>query len=342
MHISTLVGFVFAIIPLVAGHGSVTHITIDGKTYEGPKSGDQDLQSPVRMISTPSPVKGADNPAMNCGQDARPAALVADANPGSKVSFGWRSGEDGVLWPHNLGPMITYMAACNGPCAQADVANAKFFKIHQVGQKQDGSWFQDDLHNNADATVDMTLPNNLPAGEYLIRHEIIALHLAGDVGGAEFYPSCSQIRLSAPANPSTASLPTDTVTFPGGYSDNDPGIHVNVFDDNFKYTNFPGPAVITDVPSSSPSANNGPASGTITSGPATSTIALNDTAPTAVVPGKGGSCSNKKRRSLDGAKRRRSHKMRDLGVKQALEIVAKHEAILEHKRHASRFFRNLL
>ena len=334
---------------------------IDGKRFEGPKPGDQALKSPVRVISTASPVKGANNPAINCGQDARPAALVADANPGSKVSFGWRSGEDGVRWPHNRGPMITYMAACNGPCAQADVAKAKFFKIHEVGQKQDGSWFQLDLCmsfismllprriltlfsvNNDDATVDMTLPNNPPAGEYLIRHEIIALHLGGDVGGAEFYPSCSQIRLSAPKNLSTASLPTDTVTFPGGCSDNDPGILVNVFAGDFKYTDFPGPAVIADVPSSSsPNANNGPASGTATSRPATSTIALNDTAPTTVVPSKGGSCSSKKRRSVDGAKKKRYQNKRASGVKDALKVVAKREAVLEHKLRASRFFRNLI
>jgi hypothetical protein len=343
MRFSFLIGFAYALLPLVAAHGSVTHMDIDGKRFEGPKPGDQDLKSPVRVIRTASPVKGANNPAMNCGQDARPAALVADANPGSRVSFGWRSGEEGVRWPHNRGPMITYMAACNGPCAQADVAKAKFFKIHEVGQKQDGSWFQLDLFNNDDATVDMTLPNNLPAGEYLIRHEIIALHLGGDVGGAEFYPSCSQIRLSAPKNPSTASLPTDTVTFPGGYSDNDPGILVNVFAGDFKYTNFPGPAVIADVPSSSsPNANNGLASGTATSRPATSTIALNDTAPTTVVPSKGGSCSSKKRRSVDGAKKKRYQNKRASGVKDALKVVAKREAVLEHKLRASRFFRNLI
>lgn len=104
----------------------------------------------------------------------------------------------------------------------------------------------------------LKLPNNLAPGDYLIRHEIIALHLAVSKGGAEFYPSCTQVRVGGNAN----GKPDDTVTFPGGYSDNDPGIFVpgvsivllshmgfslltrrhKVFDGNLKYV-FPGPPI---------------------------------------------------------------------------------------------------
>lgn len=37
------------------------------------------------------------------------------------------------------------------------------------------------------------LPTALPSGDYLIRHEILALHLGNEPGGAEFYPSCTQV-----------------------------------------------------------------------------------------------------------------------------------------------------
>lgn len=76
-------------------------------------------------------------------------------------------------------------------------------------------------------TANVTLPKNLASGDYLLRHEIIALHLGNEPGGAEFYPSCSQIRISASNNSETlAVLPTETVSLPGAYSDNDPGIFV--------------------------------------------------------------------------------------------------------------------
>lgn len=50
-------------------------------------------------------------------------------------------------WPHNTGPMLTYMANCGpNPCNQFDIANAKWFKIQQIGRTSPGSaWAQADL-----------------------------------------------------------------------------------------------------------------------------------------------------------------------------------------------------
>ena len=57
----------------------------------------------------------------------------------------------------------------------------------------------DDHFTHAEHIVDggpanVTIPSDLAPGQYLIRHEIIALHLATQLGGAEFYPSCTQVR----------------------------------------------------------------------------------------------------------------------------------------------------
>ena len=94
-------------------------------------------------------------------------------------------------------------------------------------------------------SLTLALPDNLKAGDYLVRHEvccslssttvsvltityqIIALHLATSKGGAEFYPSCTQIRVGG----SGTGVAKDTVSFPGAYSDNDPGI----FDPTVRY-----------------------------------------------------------------------------------------------------------
>ena len=70
--------------------------------------------------------------------------------------------------------------------------------------------------------ISATVPNNLAPGNYLIRHEIIALHLAEKVGGAEFYPSCTQVKVGGSGNGTPKS--SELVSFPGGYSDTDPGI----------------------------------------------------------------------------------------------------------------------
>ena len=69
-----------------------------------------------------------------------------------------------------------------------------------------------------------TLPKSLASGGYLVRHEIIALHLANEKGKAEFYPSCQQIKVGG----SETGVPSEDqlLSFPGAYSDDDPGIFV--------------------------------------------------------------------------------------------------------------------
>ena len=80
------------------------------------------------------------------------------------------------------------------------------------------------LHAGNGDSFDVTLPQNLSPGGYLIRHEIIGLHLADTVGGAEYYPSCTQIRVGGDGT----GAPSDTVSFPGAYSASDPGIKINI------------------------------------------------------------------------------------------------------------------
>ena len=50
-------------------------------------------------------------------------------------------------WPHNTGPMLTYLANCgSSPCSQFDITNSRWFKIAQIGRKSPGSaWAQADL-----------------------------------------------------------------------------------------------------------------------------------------------------------------------------------------------------
>ena len=64
-------------------------------------------------------------------------------------------------------------------------------------------------------------PSRLPVEPRLTSlRQIIALHLAVTEGGAEFYPSCTQVQVTGNGN----GQPNQTVNFPGAYSDDDPGI----------------------------------------------------------------------------------------------------------------------
>ncbi|KAG9311214.1 glycoside hydrolase family 61 protein [Chiua virens] len=194
------------LLPQVRAHGYVAQVTIDGTVYPGNLPNAQPTPSIIRQINTIDPVKGASNAYLNC----------------VNFKFCGKTG-DGTNWPHNTGPLMTYMASCgNTTCDQYDSTYAEWFKIEETGlEPGNTTWYQQNIMNGQPANV--TIPSTLQSGQYLIRHEIIALHLATTIGGAEFYPSCTQVNVGgSQVGMATAS---EEVTFPGGYSDTDPGIY---------------------------------------------------------------------------------------------------------------------
>lgn len=240
---------------LVSAHGFLSAMTIDGKNFKGNVPNGATNPSGLRQVADIVPIKGANNPDVNCGIKAQPASLSLDAMPGSQLTFDWRGG-DGSKWPHNIGPMFTYMASCGSTtCDKFDAEKAKWFKIQEVGRKTDGSgqWFQQDLFNGGVAPAQ--IPPTLAPGNYLIRHEIMGLHLATSMGGAEFYAGCAQLKVGGSQTGTPAS--NELVSLPGAYKDSDPGIFdPSVFDTKAPYT-FPGPVVthLADSNSTTPSTN---------------------------------------------------------------------------------------
>ncbi|KAK3332575.1 glycoside hydrolase [Cercophora scortea] len=86
--------------------------------------------------------------------------------------------------------------------------------------------------------VSFTVPKNVPSGKYLVRVESIALHLAQNPGGAQFYISCGQVNVTSGGN----GTPGPLVAFPGAYKSSDPGLIWPNSPPRTSYT-APGPAV---------------------------------------------------------------------------------------------------
>jgi hypothetical protein len=260
--VSALLLSLVVFFPYVEAHGYVSKLGVDGTPYTGQEpteDGQPTDPSVVRRISTIDPVKGANNSFLNCGQNGTVASLVAPTNAGSALTFQWEAG-GGEGWPHNTGPLMFYLANCGDTaCDQFDSTTAKWFKIAQIGLESDEvTWYQQNLMNGQAANV--TLPSNIAPGNYIVRHEIIALHLANEMGGAEFYPSCSQLNISGTGT--GAPTPDELVSFPGAYSDDDPGIYVpDIFNGPISNYSFPGPPVASFVPSSASGSGSSTASG---------------------------------------------------------------------------------
>nr|GAT60280.1 predicted protein [Mycena chlorophos] len=234
-------------------HGWVGSVNIGGTLYMGDGLGTSGSPpSVIRQVDTNSPVTSVSDPNLGCGPNAQLAQEVAPANPGDAIAVYWVSTEG--PWFHNVGPMLSYLANCGTtPCTEFEASQAMWFKIEQVGRDPGSTaWAQASM--NSGAPANLSLPSNLAAGGYLLRHEIIALQNAVSEGGAEFYASCTQLSVGGSGD----GVPTqdDLVKLPGAYSATDPGILVDVYSNpNAPYT-FPGPpiaAFVTDGSGSSSS-----------------------------------------------------------------------------------------
>jgi len=144
-------------------------------------------------------------------------------------------------WPSShKGPVIDYLASCNGACSTVDKTALEFFKIDEQGLISDttapGTWASDDLISNNNSWV-ITIPTGIASGPYVLRHEIIALHSAGSIDGAQNYPQCINLEVTGGGSDVPAGTLGEAL-----YKDTDPGISVNIYTTGLSYV-IPGPTL---------------------------------------------------------------------------------------------------
>ncbi|EMD89537.1 glycoside hydrolase family 61 protein [Bipolaris maydis ATCC 48331] len=166
---------------------------------------------------------------------------VITVQAGSKATLTWRhtltSGPNDVVDASHKGPVMAYMKKVTDAKTDSGVGGG-WFKIAQ--DAFDGSkWGVDRLiANQGNQTV--TIPACIAPGQYLLRGELIALHAASQLLGAQFYMECAQINVVG----GSASKTPATVSFPGAYKQDDAGIVYNLYAGLKNYT-APGPDVFT-------------------------------------------------------------------------------------------------
>jgi cellulase len=163
------------------------------------------------------PTTSYNNSDIICHKSATNAQIAAPVKAGGKVELQW------TPWPvSHHGPVIDYMANCNGPCETVDKTTLSWFKVDQVGllnpNVTSGYWGTDVLINNNNSWV-VEIPPTLAKGNYVLRHEIIALHAAGSAGGAQVYPQCVNLAVSGTGTAKPAGIPATQF-----YTPTDPGI----------------------------------------------------------------------------------------------------------------------
>ena len=131
---------------------------------------------------------------------------------------------------------VSDASTADGSTGWFKVFQASWAKNPSGGSGDDDFWGVKDL-NACCGKLNVKIPSDIPAGDYLLRAEAIALHAAGGSGGAQLYMTCFELSVSGGGS---ASPPT--VSFPGAYRASDPGILVNIYAPLSTYI-APGPSV---------------------------------------------------------------------------------------------------
>ena len=131
-----------------------------------------------------SPVTDVASADLRCNAGAAPAGATVTVAAGSTLGF---EADQPAFHP---GPFNMYLARAPGAAAAFDGAGAVWARVWTQGARADMGWDMDQ------ARWTFVLPRSTPPGEYLLRIEHIALHAASVAGGAQFYISCAQIRVT--------------------------------------------------------------------------------------------------------------------------------------------------
>ncbi|KAK2059068.1 family 61 glycosyl hydrolase [Colletotrichum caudatum] len=230
----------------VAAHGHVTNIVINGVSYRN--------YIPVQDPYTSNPplvagwtIEQRDNgfvapnaynaPDIICHRQAVSGNGRITVAAGDTVQLQWTE------WPDShKGPVIDWLANCNGPCNLIDKTDLRFFKIDGAGlidpPQRTNRWAATDLINNGNAWL-VRIPSNVAPGHYVLRHEIIALHSANQQNGAQSYPQCINLEITGTGTDNPPVTPGTAL-----YGANDPGILYNIYRDNLNDYVVPGDAII--------------------------------------------------------------------------------------------------
>ncbi|KAF7797709.1 hypothetical protein EIP86_008909 [Pleurotus ostreatoroseus] len=249
---ASLLALASATLPSVLAHGGVLLYSNDGNWYQGwaPYNSPVGQTTIQRPWSTYNPITDATNSQLACNDDGTSGALqlTATVKAGSAITAYWNN-----PWPHDIGPMLTYLAQCPGStCTGVNSNSLEWFKIDEAGLLSgtvySGEWGSGKMiADNSSWTT--TIPATVPSGNYLIRFETIALHSMP----AQFYPECAQIEITGGG--SMAPTSAELVTFPGAYSNNDPGVNIDVYSNAAQTETtyvIPGPPLYGSSASSSP------------------------------------------------------------------------------------------
>ncbi|KXN86544.1 putative endo-beta-1,4-glucanase D [Leucoagaricus sp. SymC.cos] len=232
MNLTTLAVLAFSCITSTFAHTTVWGVWVNGVDQGDGR--DQYIRSPPNN----NPVKDLTSSAMICNVNNNPVPRRVSVKAGDKVTFEWyhNTRDDDIIAASHKGPVQVWIAPASGN---------DWTKLFSEGYGN-GQWAVDKLIA-AHGQHSVIIPQ-IPAGDYLLRAEIVALHEAdvayadNNLRGAQNYMSCTQITVTSGGS---QSLPGGT-RWPGAYTPSTPGIVFNIYEQDPNSYVAPGGAIWSD------------------------------------------------------------------------------------------------
>lgn len=234
------IGATAVLASVASGHTIFCQLKTNEKTYP--------VSYAIRTPSYDGPQTDVSGSNLACNgppNPTTPSDKIIDVKAGETVSAIWRhtlqSGANDVMDPGHKGPVMAYLKKVSDATKDSGVGSG-WFKIQEEGYSN-GKWGTDNVINNG-GNQQIKIPECIEDGQYLLRAEMIALHGARSVNGAQLYMECAQINVTggkATKKPSTSSIP-------GIYKSNDPGLLIDIYSKPPGTSNpykIPGPSVFT-------------------------------------------------------------------------------------------------
>ncbi|KAL2152264.1 hypothetical protein VTH82DRAFT_5448 [Thermothelomyces myriococcoides] len=202
----------------------------------------------VRVPSYNGPIEDVTSNSIACNGPPNPTTptdKVITVQAGETVTAIWRymlsttgSAPNDVMDSSHKGPTMAYLKKVDDATTDSGVGGG-WFKIQEDGLNN-GVWGTEKVINGQ-GRHEIKIPECIEPGQYLLRAEMLALHGASNYPGAQFYMECAQINVVGGTGTKTPS----TVSFPGAYSGNDPGVKINIYYPPVTDYKVPGPSVFT-------------------------------------------------------------------------------------------------
>ncbi|CAE6421227.1 unnamed protein product [Rhizoctonia solani] len=183
-----------------------------------------------------SPVTDVSSTDFTCNAGGRTAGSTTTATVPAGSTLGFALDQP----IYHAGVINVYMAKAPSTAAAFDGSGNVWFKVYQLSAVTDGGSSIKFPSDNL-SQVTFKIPSTLPAGEYLVRIEHIALHASSSYPGAQFYISCAQVKVTGGGT----RTPSPLVALPGYYTGQEPGIKINIYYPIPTTYIQPGPAVWT-------------------------------------------------------------------------------------------------